>query len=138
MSTHPVQDGVGPGSIAVRQRISISLNEPHPAWDRILTAHDVARLIRRPPWIFCGMAAVGQFPQGQRFRGRNIGWPKADILEWMAHSSRYGVALTRNRTIGVRHRAGNSPSQQVPPLQRGSIGTVDNHSVASSVTGACL
>jgi predicted DNA-binding transcriptional regulator AlpA len=96
MSINSDKDGVEPGGIGVRQRVSISrwVNEPYPAWDRILTAHDVARLIRRPPWMLCSMAAIGQFPKRQRFRGKNIGWLKADILDWMARSSRSGVAAT--------------------------------------------
>src|SRR5271170_2405148 len=101
MSTNSAQDGVGLGGIGVRQRVSISrwVNEPYPAWDQILTAHDVARLIRRPPWVFSSMAAVGQFPQRQRFRGKKIGWLKADILEWMARTCRQRVLRSSDETI---------------------------------------
>ncbi len=84
MSNNSFQDGIETG-VCAPQRVSISrwVNEPYPAWDRILTAHDVARLIRRPPWLLGSMAAVGQFPKRQRFRGKNLGWLRADILDWM-------------------------------------------------------
>jgi predicted DNA-binding transcriptional regulator AlpA len=118
MSTNSVQDGVEPGGIGVRQRVSISrwVNEPYPAWDSILTARDVARLIRRPPWMLCTMAVVGQFPRRQRFRGKNIGWFKADILEWMARNSRYSLAETLDKTICCRRLRPNAPNQQRLPL----------------------
>jgi predicted DNA-binding transcriptional regulator AlpA len=68
------------------QNVSISpwVNEPFPDWARILTAHDVARLIRRPPWTLRPMTAIGRFPRMQRFRGKQIGWLKEDIWAWIA------------------------------------------------------
>lgn len=47
-----------------RARVALSrwVNEPLPAWQDILSAHDVARLTRRPSWILCGLALVGRFP----------------------------------------------------------------------------
>src|SRR5271168_5228149 len=119
MSTNSAQDGVGLGGIGVRQRVSISrwVNEPYPAWDQILTAHDVARLIRRPPWMLCSMAAVGQFPKRQRFRGKNIGWLKADILQWMARTSRCRVAIPSDKTKCLRRRRSGPPGQQTLSLK---------------------
>src|SRR5271170_2275060 len=98
MSTNFVQGDIETG-VCVPYRVSISrwVNEPYPAWEQILTAHDVARLIRRPPWMLCSMAAIGQFPKKMRFRGKNIGWLKADILEWMARTSQSRVATTSDK-----------------------------------------
>jgi predicted DNA-binding transcriptional regulator AlpA len=139
MSTNSAQDGVEPGGIGVRQRVSISrwVNEPYPAWDRILTAHDVARLVRRPPWMLCSMAAVGQFPRRQRFRGKNIGWLKADILEWMARTSRYRVATTSDKTNSCWRHGPNPPNQQTLPLQYASARALNAHKAASSIAGVC-
>src|SRR5271170_4302695 len=105
MSTNSVQGGIETG-VCVPHRVSISrwVNEPYPAWDRILTAHDVARLIRRPPWLIRSLAAVGQFPRKQRFRGKAIGWLKTDILDWMAGASQYRVASSIVEAKGSRRR----------------------------------
>src|SRR5271155_2542364 len=112
MSTNSVQGRIE-AAVCVRQRVSISrwVNEPYPAWDQILTAHDVARLIRRPPWMLCSMAAIGQFPRRQRFRGKNIGWLKADILDWMARTSRYPVATPPDKADGCPRRRSDPPGQ---------------------------
>jgi predicted DNA-binding transcriptional regulator AlpA len=139
MSINSDQDGVEPGGIGVRQRVSISrwVNEPYPAWDRILTAHDVARLIRRPPWMLCSMAAIGQFPKRQRFRGKNIGWLKADILDWMARSSLSGVAATSAKTNCCHRRRSDPPGQQALALKYPSAHAFDRHSAASPFAGGC-
>src|ERR1700678_2000984 len=98
MPTNSTHHGADTGGVSVRQRVSIScwVNEPYPAWDCILTAHDVARLIRRPRWMLGSLAAIGQIPCRQRFHGKHIGWLKADILEWMVRSS--GRQSTKPRT----------------------------------------
>ena len=104
MSIKSVQDDVEKG-VRVTQRVSISrwVNDPYPAWDRILTAHDVAlRLIRRPPWMLCSVVALWRFPKRQRFRGKHIGWLKADLLEWMARNARHSLAETLDKTICCR------------------------------------
>jgi predicted DNA-binding transcriptional regulator AlpA len=139
MSTNIVQSGVEPGGIGVRQRVSISrwVNEAYPAWDRILTAHDVARLVRRPPWMLCSMAAIGQFPKRQRFRGKNIGWLKADVLDWMARSSRSGVAATSAKTNCGRRRRCDPPSQQALALKYPSARAFNSHNAVSPFAEGC-
>jgi predicted DNA-binding transcriptional regulator AlpA len=136
MSTNSVQDGIETG-VCVPQRVSISrwVNEPYPAWDRILTAHDVARLIRRPPWMLCSMAALGQFPEKQRFRGKNIGWLKADIFEWMARTSRYRVATPSDNASRLRRCRLGSPAQQTLSLKFASTRALNGHSTVSSIAG---
>jgi hypothetical protein len=117
MSTKADKADIGPGCTCARKCVSISrwVNEPFPAWDCILTAHDVARLIRRPPWMLSSMAAVGRFPRKQRFRGKNIGWLKADVLAWMALTAQCRVASTSDKSECCRHRP-NPPNQQAVPL----------------------
>ena len=136
MSANSVQDGIETG-VCGRQRVSISrwVNEPYPAWDRILTAHDVAHLIRRPPWVLCSMAAVGQFPKKQRFHGKKLGWLKADILEWMARTSRFPVATPPDKATGYRRRSSDPPGQQRLPVKYASAPTLDGRSTESSIAG---
>jgi predicted DNA-binding transcriptional regulator AlpA len=72
------QASVAPGVV-----ISPFLEERFPPLDQLLTAHDVARLVRRPRWHFCGLAFIGRFPAKRRFRGRWVGWMRSDISKWM-------------------------------------------------------
>jgi hypothetical protein len=118
MPTNSTQRRPDTGGTIVRQRVSISrwVNEPYPAWDCILTAHDVARLIRRPRWMLRGLAAIGQIPRSHHFHGKHIGWLKADIFEWMASSPRQPVAKLTNSPHCARRRH-SSPNQHVPPLR---------------------
>jgi hypothetical protein len=119
MPTNAVQGGIETGGDPVRERVSISrwVNEPFPAWDQILTAHDVARLIRRPPWVLSSMAAVGQFPRKQRFRGKKIGWRKTDILEWMTRRPHTKIATKAQDLTSSRRRSSDHPGQQALPLE---------------------
>jgi hypothetical protein len=81
------------GTPAVRQSILLLrwVNEPFPLWDQILTAHEVARLARRPPWFVRGMAVMGRFPRKRRFRGCGIGWLRSDAGS--------GLPRSREKTI---------------------------------------
>jgi hypothetical protein len=134
MSTISVQ-GCIEAAVCVRQRVSISrwVNEPYPAWDQILTAHDVARLIRRPPWVISGMAAIGQFPQRLRFRGKNIGWLKADVFEWMAGTYPYRAPKSSDKT--TRRRKLVPLSQQSLPLECPGVRTLDPNTTQSCIAG---
>jgi predicted DNA-binding transcriptional regulator AlpA len=83
-----IQQSVGrplaePASLAPRVAISPFLDEQFPSLDQLLTAHDVARLVRRPRWYFCGLALLGRFPAKRRFRGRWAGWMRSDVSQWM-------------------------------------------------------
>lgn len=60
------------------------VNEPALAKTEVLSAHDVARLTRRPVWLLVGMAWTGQFPKKLGHRGRRVGWCRSDVLEWLA------------------------------------------------------
>jgi predicted DNA-binding transcriptional regulator AlpA len=78
-----VQPLAEPASRTPRLAISPFLEERFPPLDQLLTAHDVARLVRRPRWYFCGLALLGAFPAKRRFRGRWVGWMRSDISMWM-------------------------------------------------------
>jgi predicted DNA-binding transcriptional regulator AlpA len=64
-------------------RLSPWVNEKLPSLEQLLSAHDVARLTRRPKWLLSGLMLLGRFPKKQRFRGRQIGWSRADIIDWL-------------------------------------------------------
>ncbi len=71
-----------------RRKVSVTLspwvNERCPPLQDILSAHDVARLTRRPRWLLCGLVLVGRFPRRQCYHGRALGWRRTEVLEWMA------------------------------------------------------
>jgi predicted DNA-binding transcriptional regulator AlpA len=59
------------------------VNETLPAWDELLSAHDVARLTRRPRWVLASLVLLGRFPRKCRYHGRGIGWRRSDVLTWL-------------------------------------------------------
>src|SRR6185437_935382 len=67
-------------------RVSLSkwVNERLPSFQELLTAHDVARLTRRPRWVVAALTVVGRFPPKQRFHGRSVGWRRYDVERWLA------------------------------------------------------
>jgi predicted DNA-binding transcriptional regulator AlpA len=86
-------------------RVSLSpyVNEQFPNWEELLSAHDVARLTRRPSWMVLSLALLGRFPRKRRFHGRGIGWLRSDVIHWLAKDLRTTqchatpVAVTRSR-----------------------------------------
>src|SRR5258707_3112749 len=64
------------------------VNERFPDWEQLLSAHDVARLTRRPRWLLLSMMLIGRFPQKRRFHGRGIGWLRSDVVHWVAQDLR--------------------------------------------------
>ena len=81
---------VGAASVAPSQPVTLSpwINERFPAWEQLLSAHDVARLTRRPRWMVLSLTLLGRFPRKQRYHGRNIGWLRSDVLTWLARDLR--------------------------------------------------
>ena len=81
---------VQPALPVASHRVSLSpyVNEPLPNWEELLSAHDVARLTRRPRWVVLSLALLGRFPRKHRYHGRNIGWLRADVLTWLARDLR--------------------------------------------------
>src|SRR6267378_389874 len=78
--------GVASGQKARAVAVTISpwVNEPLPDIHGILSSRDLARLTRRPRWVLYGLALIGKFPRRKRYRGRLVGWCRAEVLEWMA------------------------------------------------------
>lgn len=67
----------------LRVTLSRWVNESPPSCQEILTAHDVARLTRRPRWVLETLTLFGRFPHKRRFHGRRIGWCRRDVLLWL-------------------------------------------------------
>ncbi len=79
-----------PAPPAASHRVSLSpyVNERFPNWEELLSAHDVARLTRRPRWMVLSLALLGRFPRKRRFHGRGIGWLRADVVHWLSKDLR--------------------------------------------------
>ena len=77
-------------SPAASGRVSLSpyVNELFPNWEELLSAHDVARLTRRPRWILTSMVLLRRFPRKRRYHGRGIGWLRSDVVHWLAKDLR--------------------------------------------------
>jgi hypothetical protein len=105
------------------------VNEPYPPLTELLSAHDVARLTRRPRWLLAGLALIGRFPKEARFRGRALGWWRSDVLEWMAKDCLRITTCRRSRvgegSLGKRaHRwspAAASSSERTRLLRSTSV-----------------
>src|ERR1700756_988682 len=87
MSPEDLSSDVRAASAASPDRVTLSkwVNERFPPWEQLLSAHDVARLTRRPRWIVLSMVMLGRFPRKHRFHGRGIGWMRSDVLDWLAN-----------------------------------------------------
>jgi predicted DNA-binding transcriptional regulator AlpA len=53
-------------------------------FQELLSAHDVARLTRRPKLVISGLVLLRRFPKKQRYRGRQVGWLRSDVLDWLS------------------------------------------------------
>lgn len=98
---------------APRVTLSRWINEPYPPLTELLSAHDVARLTRRPRWLLLGLALIGRFPKKAWFRGRAVGWWLSDVLEWMARD----LALDRDHATLSRPCGRRQPRQDCLPLE---------------------
>jgi predicted DNA-binding transcriptional regulator AlpA len=84
------------------------VNDRCPPLAEILSARDVARLTRRPSWWLLALSVIGHFPCKARFRGRALGWRRADVLAWLARN----LELEPQRVVHRRNRR-----RQIRPLQ---------------------
>lgn len=74
-----------------------------PGLGRLLSAHDAARLTRRPRWVLLGLTAFGRFPPKERFHGRASGRLQSDVLRWLAKDRQTPRCCARSSAI-VRDR----------------------------------
>ena len=95
--------------------ISPWVNEPLPNIQGILCSRDLARLTRRPRWELFGLALIGKFPRKKRYRGRPIGWCRAEVLEWMTRE--LAVETEARERLNAHSRlARRTPQQECLPL----------------------
>jgi predicted DNA-binding transcriptional regulator AlpA len=80
------------------------VNEPFPAWSEILTSHEVARLTRRHCWTLAALSLFGQFPKKLHFRGRPIGWLRAEVDEWLDRRRTARSPCSKVRRSSPRYR----------------------------------
>jgi hypothetical protein len=101
---------------AVTVTTSPWVNEPLPDVHGILCSRDLARLIRRPRWLLCGLALIGKFPRKKRYRGRVVGWCRAEVLEWMTRE--LAVETESHKRLNAPRRcARRQAGQQCLPLE---------------------
>ena len=100
---------------AAAVRLSRWINEPPLPITELLSAHDVARLTRRPIWLLSGLALIGRFPRKHKYHGRKIGWCQADVLDWLARD----LALAANPAPAPTQRRcqRRRPQQACLPLE---------------------
>src|SRR5437016_14132194 len=89
-------------SAASPDRVTLSkwVNERFPPWEQLLSAHDVARLTRRPRWVLLGLTLLGRFPRKHCFHGRRIAWLRDDVLDWIGK----GASFDEGRAPLLRRR----------------------------------
>src|SRR5258708_2136298 len=75
---------------ALAQSVTLSpwVNEHCPAWEQLLSTHDVARLTRRPRWVLAGLVVLRRFPQKRRYHGSGVGWLRSDVIHWLSKDLR--------------------------------------------------
>jgi predicted DNA-binding transcriptional regulator AlpA len=67
-------------------QISRWVNETYPNSEKLLSSHEVAKLTRQHRWTLVAWSLIGRFPKRRRYRGRSIGWCRADVLAWMTRN----------------------------------------------------
>jgi predicted DNA-binding transcriptional regulator AlpA len=99
------------GLRTISQEITLSavplsrwVNERFPPWSEILTSHEVARLTRRHCWTLATLSLFGKFPKKLQFRGRPIGWLRAEVDEWLDKRSLARSPCSKVRRNSPRYR----------------------------------
>lgn len=118
MNGEPIGVCTSVSSSTPADRVTLSpwVNEPPLPWSELLSAHDVARLTRRPKWLLHSLALIGRFPKQRCFRGRRVGWLRADVLDWMSRGLT-AEPSDQERESSVRFCARKHPRQPCLPLE---------------------
>jgi predicted DNA-binding transcriptional regulator AlpA len=106
-------------AIAPSRNVVLSpwVNESLPAWEELLSAHDVARLTRRPRWVLASLVLLGRFPRKCRYHGRGIGWLRSDVLSWLTKELEASGCRAERASIARRRirRQGSLPLECAHP-----------------------
>lgn len=115
MPAAPSPSGASASASTFHSPLAISkwVNERYPPLNELLSAHDVARLTRRPRWMLTGLCLIGRFPKKLTFRGRGIGWRRSEVLDWMSRDP----AVAPGREATSRASACKHPRQACLPLE---------------------
>jgi hypothetical protein len=92
------------------------VNEPFPPFQDLLSAHDVARLTRRPKLVITGLTLLRRFPQKRQYRGRNVGWLRSDIVDWLTRDVSFLNPRVPSNSSSRRCAKG-TPQQPCLPLE---------------------
>jgi predicted DNA-binding transcriptional regulator AlpA len=89
-------------------RVTLSpwVNEQLIPWNDILSARDVARLMRRKWWTRFALTCLGRFPRQKKYRGRAVGWLRPDVLEWMTRDLTLHSGTSATSHLGVAKESG--------------------------------
>jgi hypothetical protein len=112
----PADPVAGRTTHAATVTLSPWVNEALPDIQGILCSRDLARLTRRPRWVLCGLALMGKFPKRKRYRGRLVGWCRAEVLEWMARDLSVETE-SHERSNGQRRCTQRHARQTCLPLE---------------------
>jgi len=96
------------------------VNEPLPPFQELLSAHDVARLTRRPKLVLSGLMLIGRFPKKRRFRGRQIAWLRSDVLDWLSRDLAIAGAQSAHQIL-PRRCTRRQPRQPCLPFECRSL-----------------
>jgi hypothetical protein len=116
-------------------KISRWVNEPLPPWPELLTAHDLARLTRRPRWWLRSMSFIGRFPKRRRIRGKALCWFRTDVLDWLSCDRSFASGKSSLMT-DMRIGSVRSGSQRRFPSQCSARVTNGRLCQAQQTTGA--
>lgn len=102
MNSEDSPSPVGAASGVPSQSVTLSpwVNEHFPAWEELLSAHDVARLTRRPRWVLASLILVRRFPRKRRYHGRGVGWLRSDVIHWLARDLRAASSSAEQAQTG--------------------------------------
>jgi predicted DNA-binding transcriptional regulator AlpA len=136
-STLPISDDNV--SAAPRAKVTLSpwVNEPLPPFQELLSAHDVARLTRRPRLVISGLVLLRRFPKKRRYRGRQIGWLRAEVIDWMTRDMTTGDEHEKFQPV-PRRCARARPHQPCLPLDCTSPCVPERRRVAFSTPASAL
>jgi predicted DNA-binding transcriptional regulator AlpA len=84
----PSPAGTASGAPSLSVTLSPWVNEHCPAWEQLLSAHDVARLTRRPRWVLASLVLLRRFPRKWKYHGGGVGWLRSDVIHWLAKDLR--------------------------------------------------
>jgi hypothetical protein len=83
------------------------VNERFPAWGQLLSAHDVARLTRRPQWMVLSLVLLADFPANSASTGaKSVGYDLTCSIGWRRIGATRRATLIRGPLLSLESRFG--------------------------------